>query len=333
MVLENVCAPALLYLAFSIIQIIIDMYRGDTIQAFFKFIVMIIFTIVLNAICNSGMTIISWFIVFIPFILMTYVTTILFFIFGINPSKMKPSDKKCWETQFGCCDDGKTTKEDPSGRSCPRMRLVNVLKVSEPTAANNKDSHYLYPQGRSSRDYSIGGGSVKTNKGTWRDNNKDSHYYDSKRSEKYRDMLRSKISPKAMDSKSLYSKSKLNKSDWKDDKEIQDKMSDVSTPAAPDLQDKSMLSFLLPLLLAMSPQSNLAQPSAGATGTTAPAVGGAVGGTVPAPAPAPAPAIGGTAPAPLPAPAPVQTTSSVPPAPIQTTSSVPPAPVPVPATR
>jgi hypothetical protein len=67
MVLENVCAPALLYLAFSIIQIIIDMYRGDTIQAFFKFIVMIIFTIVLNAICNSGMTIISWFIVFIPF--------------------------------------------------------------------------------------------------------------------------------------------------------------------------------------------------------------------------------------------------------------------------
>ena len=63
MVLENVCAPALLYLAFSIIQIIIDMYRGETIQAFFKFIVMIIFTIVLNAICSSGMTIISWFIV------------------------------------------------------------------------------------------------------------------------------------------------------------------------------------------------------------------------------------------------------------------------------
>jgi hypothetical protein len=230
MVLENVCAPALLYLAFSIIQIIIDMYRGDTIQAFFKFIVMIIFTIVLNAICNSGMTIISWFIVFIPFILMTYVTTILFFIFGINPSKMKPSDKKCWETQVGCCDDGITTKEDPSGRSCPRMRLVNVLKVSEPTAANNKDSHYLYPQGRSSRDYSIGGGSVRTNKGTWRDNNKDSHYYDAKRSEKYRDMLRSKISPRAMDSKELYWRSKLNKSDWKDDKEHKKYYDSYSTP-------------------------------------------------------------------------------------------------------
>ena len=306
MVLENVCAPALLYLAFSIIQIIIDMYRGDTIQAFFKFIVMIIFTIVLNAICNSGMTIISWFIVFIPFILMTYVTTILFFIFGINPSKMKPSDKKCWETQFGCCDDGITTKEDPSGRSCPRMLLANVLMVREPTAANNKDDHYLYPQGRSSRDYSIGGGSVRTNKVYFRDNNKDRDYYDSKKSGKYRDRLRSEISPKAMYSKSSYSKSRLNKSDWKDwndDKEVQDKIAETSTPATSDLQEKSMLSFLLPLLLSQS-QSKLMSPQ----------VGGAASAPVPATAPVPAPA---PVLAPAPPQAPTQTTTSVPSAPVR----------------
>ena len=310
MVLENVCAPALLYLAFSIIQIIIDMYRGDTIQAFLKFIVMIIFTIVLNAICNSGMTIISWFIVFIPFILMTYVTTILFFIFGIDPSKMKPSDKKCWETQFGCCDNGITTKEDPSGRSCPRMQLANVLMVRDPTAANNKDDHYLYPQGRSSRDYSIGGGSVRTNKGYFRDNNKDRDYYDSKKSGKYRDRLRSEISPKAMYSKSSYSKSRLNKSDWNDDKEVQDKIAETSTPATSDLQEKSMLSFLLPLLLSQS-QSNLMSPQ----------VGGAASVPFPAPAPAPAPVPApAPAPAPVPAPAPPQAS-------IQTTTSVPSAPV------
>lgn len=115
MVLENVCPPALLYLAFSIVQIIIDLFRGDNLQAFFKFIVMIIFTIVLNAICNAGMSVISWFIVFIPFILMTYITTILFFIFGVNPAgKMN----KCDVSQFGCCPDGKTMKTDPSGRNC-----------------------------------------------------------------------------------------------------------------------------------------------------------------------------------------------------------------------
>lgn len=178
MVLENVCAPALLYLAFSIIQIVIDMYRGDTIQAFFKFIVMIVFTIVLNAICNSGMTIVSWFIVFIPFILMTYITTILFFVFGINPSKIQPSEKKCWETQFGCCDDGVTAKQDPSGRSCPRMRLANVLRVHEPTPWNNKDGHYIYPRSRSSHEYSLYGGSVRTNKG--HGHNHDHDYYKSK---------------------------------------------------------------------------------------------------------------------------------------------------------
>ena len=219
MVLENVCAPALLYLAFSIIQIIIDMYRGETIQAFFKFIVMIIFTIVLNSICNSGMTIISWFIVFIPFILMTYVTTILFFIFGIDPSGMKPSGKKCSETQFGCCDDGVTAKEDMHGRSCPRMRLANVLKISEPTAANNKDGHYLYPRGRSWRDYSIGGGSLITKKDykdykKWKKSleDKDELYYS-----KGQGWKKKNTSPKSMGSRYSYWKSKLNKSDWDDD--------------------------------------------------------------------------------------------------------------------
>jgi hypothetical protein len=235
MVLENVCAPALLYLAFSIIQIIIDMYRGETVQAFFKFIVMIIFTIVLNAICNSGMTIISWFIVFIPFILMTYITTILFFIFGINPSSIQSSNKKCSDTQFGCCDDGVTAKEDMHGRSCPRMRLANVLKVSEPTAANNKDGHYLYPEGRRWRDYSIGGGSLITKKDykdykeykKWKKSleDKDELYYS-----KGQGWKKKNTSPKSMGSRYSYWKSKLNKSDWDDEKEHKKYYDSYSTP-------------------------------------------------------------------------------------------------------
>jgi len=220
MVLENICPPALLYLAFSIIQIIIDLYRGETVQAFFKFIVMIIFTIVLNAICQSGMTIMSWFIVFIPFIMMTYITTILFFIFGINPSRMKPSDKKCHETQYGCCSDGVTAKEDMWGRSCPHMRLANVIQVTEPTASNNKDRHYLYPRGRSSRDYTIGGGSVTVNKKyvgigdkRWRkpSNNKDELYYS-----KSKGWDKKSFSPKSSDSEFSYWKSKLNTANIED---------------------------------------------------------------------------------------------------------------------
>lgn len=82
----NICAPALLYVAFSLTQIVIDIFKNMYNTAFFKFIVMIIFTVVLNALCNRGLGIISWFIVFVPFIMMTVITTILLFVFGLSPS-------------------------------------------------------------------------------------------------------------------------------------------------------------------------------------------------------------------------------------------------------
>jgi len=87
MAVEGLCAPALLYLGFSLVQITIDLFRGDYSTSFFKFLVMILFTVILNMLCIRGLTIISWFIVFIPFIMMTYVSSILFMMFGVNPDK------------------------------------------------------------------------------------------------------------------------------------------------------------------------------------------------------------------------------------------------------
>ena len=81
----NLCPPALLYVAFSLIQIIIDTFRQSFNTAIMKFFVMIIFTFVLNILCKSGLTIISWFIVFVPFIFMTIITTTLLFVLGENP--------------------------------------------------------------------------------------------------------------------------------------------------------------------------------------------------------------------------------------------------------
>jgi hypothetical protein len=129
MIFQYICPPASLYLAFSIIQILIDMFRGEMDTAFLKFLVMIIFTIALNMLCASGLGIISWFIVFIPFILMTYITTILVFVFGIpNKSDLRPERKPrknhkniggCAGTRFGCCDDGETAKKNSNGSNCP----------------------------------------------------------------------------------------------------------------------------------------------------------------------------------------------------------------------
>ena len=54
--------------------------------AFFKLIVTIIFTIALNTLCIQGLGIISWFIVFVPFIMMSIITTLLLFAFGLSPT-------------------------------------------------------------------------------------------------------------------------------------------------------------------------------------------------------------------------------------------------------
>lgn len=87
MILEHICAPALIYVAFSFTHIIIEMFRKNYNTAFIKFIVMIIFTVLLNILCSRGLTIVSWFIVFVPFIVTTFITSILVFTFGASVLK------------------------------------------------------------------------------------------------------------------------------------------------------------------------------------------------------------------------------------------------------
>ena len=80
----QICPPALMYLIFSITQIIIDMIKGLYNTAFFKFIVMVMITFLLNALCQEGLSVISWLIVFIPFILMSVIVTMLLYVFGLD---------------------------------------------------------------------------------------------------------------------------------------------------------------------------------------------------------------------------------------------------------
>ena len=121
----ELCAPALIYLAFSLTQIIIDTFKGLYNTAFFKFIVMIIITILLNALCISGMGIISWIIVFIPFILMSVIVTILLYIFGLDPATGK-LNVKCDSTTSS-----NTTASSKSG---------NLIYSSTSTTVNTKNN-------------------------------------------------------------------------------------------------------------------------------------------------------------------------------------------------
>ena len=82
----QLCAPAIVYVGFSLTHIIIDTFKQEFNSAFMKFLVMIIFTLLLNILCKQGLGIISWIIVFIPFIFMTIISSTLLFAFGFDPS-------------------------------------------------------------------------------------------------------------------------------------------------------------------------------------------------------------------------------------------------------
>ncbi len=122
----ELCAPSLIYLVFSLTQIIIDTVKGFYNTAMMKFIVMVMVTILLNILCNIGLETVAWFIVFVPFILMTIIISMLLYIFGLkattgtldyNFSKTNGTKKAVITTN------GKnkktTTKSPPTGSTDP----------------------------------------------------------------------------------------------------------------------------------------------------------------------------------------------------------------------
>lgn len=80
----TLCPPAIIYVIFSVTQILIDTFKGLYNTAFIKCIVMIMITFLLQILCQSGLNIVSWIIVFIPFILMTVIVSMLLYIFGLD---------------------------------------------------------------------------------------------------------------------------------------------------------------------------------------------------------------------------------------------------------
>ena len=81
----NLCSPAILYIGFSLTQIIIDIFKHMYNTALLKFIIMIFFTFILNTLCSKGLSIVSWMVVFIPFILMSIITSMILYILGLSP--------------------------------------------------------------------------------------------------------------------------------------------------------------------------------------------------------------------------------------------------------
>jgi hypothetical protein len=94
MFITGLCGPGLIYIGFSLIQIFIDIYNGVMNAAFLKFIIMIVFTLIINILCDLGFSVIAWILVFIPIIMMTVISTLLLQVFGLDSENNKLNSKK-----------------------------------------------------------------------------------------------------------------------------------------------------------------------------------------------------------------------------------------------
>lgn len=85
MILNQLCAPALTYLIFVLIHIITDVLKNKNDNLVSNIITGLLFIFILQVLCEKNLRIISWLLVFIPIIMYTYTTIIIFSVFGLNP--------------------------------------------------------------------------------------------------------------------------------------------------------------------------------------------------------------------------------------------------------
>lgn len=126
----NLCSPALIYLVFSLTQVVVDTIKGFYNVALLKFIMMFLFTLLLNILCERGLSVISWIIVFVPFVLMSVITSILLFVFGLDPSSGKiipPQSVRSSPVPTVMIDHKKARTSNPDDIHRP-TRITNTLE-------------------------------------------------------------------------------------------------------------------------------------------------------------------------------------------------------------
>ena len=156
----KLCSPSIIYLIFSMTQIIIDTVKGLYNTAFIKIIVMIMVTILLNILCEIGLGVVSWIIVFIPFLLMTVVVSMILYVFGLDTATGK-LNYSCQKSTTYC---GKNITIDSLGNIIiydpeynPSKNPVHYYSpniiVPNPYANDIKNNILLIPKGSSNPAY------------------------------------------------------------------------------------------------------------------------------------------------------------------------------------
>jgi len=131
----NLCTPAIIYLIFSITQILIDTFKGLYNTAFMKIIITVMVTLLLNILCDRGLSVVSWIIVFIPFILMTVIVSMLLYIFGLDAATGNINTT---------CNDNRTTSTN-CGNGITIDNLGNIIIYDPEYNTGNRPVYYQKP--------------------------------------------------------------------------------------------------------------------------------------------------------------------------------------------
>ena len=83
-IFKKLCIPAIIYITFSMVHTLVAISNNDNKGALVQIILGILITLIIQLFCIKGMNIVSWIIVFLPFIFYTYIVLILYDIFGIT---------------------------------------------------------------------------------------------------------------------------------------------------------------------------------------------------------------------------------------------------------
>ena len=91
--IQQLCMPALMYLIFMVMHISFDVYYKLYNMVLIKLGIATIGTLLLNVLCENNMSVISWLIVSIPFVMMTVVAVYILMMLGLNPATGKSKVK------------------------------------------------------------------------------------------------------------------------------------------------------------------------------------------------------------------------------------------------
>ena len=89
----QLCAPIIIYIMFSLLQIILDLLKGLYNSAGVKLIISAIIIALLHVLCNKGWDLVAWFIVLTPLLFGAAITALVLYKLRLNSTFGNKCDK------------------------------------------------------------------------------------------------------------------------------------------------------------------------------------------------------------------------------------------------